>query len=74
MVIKSNSAAAPTVEHRVPDYFPDPVVFMVSGLLGRLLFTVTTPVWLPILVGVNVTVNVQDAPAARELPHVFACV
>jgi hypothetical protein len=35
---------------------------------------VTAPARVPIALGVNVTVTVHVAPAARALPHVFVCV
>ena len=45
----------------------------VSGLPVALLATVRLPVAAPPAVGVNVTLTVQDAPAASEDPQVFVC-
>jgi len=50
---------------------PVPVRPMVCGLPAALSVIVTLAVRLPFAVGVKVTLMVQLAPAARELPHVF---
>jgi len=43
----------------------------VCGLLGALSVRVTEAALLPVAVGVKVTLIVQLAPAATELPHVL---
>jgi hypothetical protein len=55
------------------DVAPVPVNEMVVGLFAALLVTVTDPVRVPLAVGLNVTLIVQLAPAARLDPHVFVC-
>ena len=50
---------------------PVPDRATVSGLPGALVATVSVPVWLPPLVGANVTLTVQVPPAAIELPQVL---
>jgi hypothetical protein len=52
---------------------PVPVRLMVCGLPAALSVIVTLAVRLPLAVGVKVTLMVQLAPVARELPHVFVC-
>ncbi len=49
----------------VPDSATD------SGLPGALVATDSAPVWLPPLVGANLTLTVQEPPAAIELPQVL---
>ena len=44
---------------------------MLEGLPVALLGTFTDPVRAPVAVGENVTVIVQDAPAATTVPQVF---
>ena len=55
-------------------YFPDPDRFSFSGLYGKSLVTVITPVCLPTLVGVKVTVNVHDEPLGSELGQLLVWV
>ncbi len=50
---------------------PFPVRETVCGLLVALSVTVTVPVRVPVVVGVNVTLILQFAPAARVLPQLF---
>jgi len=50
---------------------PVPVRATVCGLPVALFVTVIVPGWLPMAVGVKVTVIVQLAPAATELPQVL---
>ena len=45
----------------------------VCGLLLALSVTVIVPGWLPVAVGVNVTLMVQFAPAATDVPQVLLC-
>jgi hypothetical protein len=52
---------------------PLPASDTVCGLLFALSVIVRVPVRLPVAVGVNVTLTVQFAPAATEVPHVFVC-
>jgi hypothetical protein len=52
---------------------PLPVKETVCGLLFALSLTVSVPVREPVVVGVNVTLIVQLAPAASEVPHVLVC-
>ena len=53
------------------DTTPVPVRATVWGLPVALSVTVMVPGWLPVAVGVNVTLIVQFPPAATELPHVL---
>ena len=53
---------------------PLPVRLTICGLPVALSVTVIVPGWLPVAVGVNVTLRVQLAPAATELPQVLVCV
>ena len=46
-----------------------PVSFTVCGLVEALLVTVTAPLMLPVVLGLNVTLTVQDAPAAMLEPQ-----
>ena len=46
-----------------------PVRFMVCGLPVALSVTVIVPPWLPVAVGVNVTLMMQVPPAATEAPQ-----
>ena len=50
---------------------PLPESATVSGLPGALLATDSVPVRLPPLVGANLTLTVQEPPAAIELPQVL---
>ena len=50
---------------------PVPVRATVCGLPEALSVTVMEPGWLPVAVGVNVTLIEQLAPAATELPQVL---
>ena len=50
---------------------PVPVRATVCGLPVALSVTVMVPGWLPVAVGVKVTVMVQLAPAATEVPQVL---
>src|ERR1700722_17630681 len=50
---------------------PVPVRATVSGLPGALLLTESVPVADPAAVGANVTLTVQEAPAASEVPQLF---
>ncbi len=54
----------------VVEVMPLPERFTVRGLFTSLLATLTVPGRLPEAVGVKVTLTVQDAPAASELPQV----
>ena len=47
-----------------------PVRLMVCGDPAALSAMLTAPVRVPVAVGVNVTLMVQEAPAATELPQV----
>src|SRR5437899_13012122 len=51
-----------------------PVRLMVCGLPAMLSVIVTATVRMPVAVGVNVTLMVQLAPAATDLPQVLVCV
>ena len=53
------------------DATPVPVRVTVCGLPVALSVTVMVPGWLPVAVGVKVTVMVQLAPAATEVPQVL---
>jgi hypothetical protein len=46
-----------------------PVSFITAGLKGALLPTVAAPLIAPLTLGVNVTLNVQVAPAATVESH-----
>ena len=50
---------------------PVPLRVAVWGVPGALSDTDTEAVLVPVVVGVNVTLIVQDAPAASELPQLF---
>jgi hypothetical protein len=52
---------------------PFPVNATVCGLLLALSVTVSAPERVPRAIGVNVTLMVQFAPAAKDVPHVFVC-
>ncbi len=52
---------------------PVPESVTVCGLLPALSETVIAPVLSPATVGVNVTLIVQLAPAATELPQLLVC-
>ena len=53
-----------------PAAAPVPLRLIVWGLLEALSVTVTVPVRVPDAVGLKVTLMLQLAPAASELPHV----
>ena len=55
----------------VVEVTPVPDSATVSGLPGALVATDSVPVWLPPLVGANLTLTVQEPPAAIELPQVL---
>ena len=50
-----------------------PVKLADCGLLVALSVTVMVPVRVPVVVGVNVTLMEQLAPAAREAPQLLVC-
>jgi hypothetical protein len=50
---------------------PLPVSETVCGLLLALSVTVRVPVRVPVVVGMNVTLTLQAAPDATDVPHVF---
>src|SRR5690242_11434717 len=52
---------------------PVPERVIVCGLLAALSEMVIAPVCSPAVVGVNVTLIVQLAPAATEMPQLFVC-
>jgi hypothetical protein len=52
---------------------PVPDNATVVGLLPALLLTESVPVRVPDAVGRNVTLTVQDAPAAIDVPQVLLC-
>src|SRR5258705_114725 len=52
---------------------PVPERVTVCGLLLALSVTVIVPGWMPVVVGVNVTLMVQFAPAATDAPQVLLC-
>ena len=52
---------------------PVPVRLTVCGLPGALSVIVTVPVRVPVAVGVKVTLMVQLALAAKEVPQVLLC-
>jgi hypothetical protein len=56
-----------------PTAVPVPVRLAVCGLPAALSVTVIVPVRVPAAVGVNVTLIVQFALAAREVPQVLVC-
>jgi hypothetical protein len=56
---------------KVTGLIPVPFTAIVCGLLPALSEMVTVPDAVPATVGVNVTVMLQVAPAAMEVPHVF---
>ena len=49
---------------------PEPLRVTVCGLPGALSVMVNVPGWLPVAVGVKVTLIVQFPPAATEVPQV----
>ena len=53
------------------DATPVPVRLTVCGLPAALSVTVIVPGWLPVAVGVKVTLMVQFAPAVTEAPQVL---
>lgn len=53
------------------DYCPVPVSVTFFRLPVALSVIVTEPLWLPVDVGLNVTLIVQLAPPATEEPHVL---
>ena len=55
----------------VVEVTPVPDKATVNGLPGALVATDSAPVWLPPLVGANLTLTVQEPPAAIELPQVL---
>jgi hypothetical protein len=59
------------VERLTPGCIPVPLNTTLCGLSGALSVMVSVPVRVPMAVGVNFTLIVQFAPAARLLPHVF---
>lgn len=50
---------------------PLPPSRIVCGLLGALLVIVSVPLRVPPVVGVNVTLRIQEEPAATQLPQLF---
>jgi hypothetical protein len=58
----------------VLDCAPVPDSETVNVLFVALLETVSVPFCVPVAVGLKVTVAVQDAPAASEVPQVLVCV
>jgi len=56
---------------RLGSAVPVPERLAVCGLLVALSVTVKVPLRVPVAVGVKVTLIVQDAPAATELPQLF---
>ena len=54
----------------MPDETPLPVRLIVCGLPVALSLTVSVPVRVPVVVGVNFTLTVQLAPVASEVPQV----
>ena len=52
---------------------PFPVSATVCGLLMAPSVNVKVPERVPVVVGANVTLTVQVAPAASELEHVLVC-
>jgi hypothetical protein len=50
---------------------PEPIRLTVCGLLLALSLTVIVPVSVPVVVGLNVTLIVQLAPAAKLEPQLF---
>ena len=59
------------IEVSVVAPWPVPVRLMVCGLFEPLSVIVTVPVWVPVAVGVKVTVIVHLAAAAKELPQLL---
>jgi len=57
----------------MPGATPVPDKVTVCGLPLALSVTVIVPDWLPVAVGVNVTLMVQFAPAATDVPQVLLC-
>ena len=57
----------------VPGATPVPDRVTICGLPLALSVTVIVPGWLPVAVGVNVTLMVQFAPAATDVPQVLLC-
>ena len=60
-------------EKLTPAATPVPDRATVCGLPVALSVTVIVPGWLPVAVGVNVTLIAQFAPAATDAPHVLVC-
>jgi hypothetical protein len=60
-------------ERLTPGTVPVPERATVRGLPVALSVIVTAPVRPPAAVGVNVTLMVQEAPAASEVPQAFVC-
>ena len=50
---------------------PVPVRLTMCGLPAALSVIVTAPVWVPVSVGVNLTLILQLDPAATDEPHVL---
>ena len=59
------------VERETPDDVPEPLRFAICGLPEALSVIATVAVLVPVAVGVNVTLMVQFAPAATEVPQVL---
>ena len=57
----------------MPGATPVPDRVTICGLPLALSVTVIVPGWLPVAVGVNVTLMVQFAPAATDAPQVLLC-
>ena len=57
----------------IPGPTPVPDRATVCGLPLALSVTVIVPDWLPVAVGVNVTLMVQFPPAATDVPQVLLC-
>ena len=69
----SDVGESETVKSGTPTATPVPVRLAVCVPLGALSVTVIVPVRAPATVGVNVTLMVQFAPAAKDAPQVFVC-
>jgi len=73
---KSLSSIQVHAFHRIKrgiGYCPVPVRVTVFGLPDALSVIVTVPLWEPVEVGLNVTLIVQLAPPATEVPQVLVC-
>lgn len=66
--MSSNEAQSDTLVTTAQD--PVPVRLVVWGLVGSESATCNVAVRVPVAVGVNVTLTVQLAPAAKVVPHV----